>query len=241
MILPYLLKNSDLSGLLRFVTPNFLKVVPLSVLLKLGTRLKQNQADHAAWESLLAHSTAVVKTAGLNSLGPSSRNFGEGVLTLFFHQILQEETWILDFRAAAFAARSDEGISSLNWQPEGYYYRFPPDFVKDIRSLYCGFYLSNDSQFEEALQGLGLILAKKSLKRHFGEGDQSRVEFKLKTFQSTFADVFETCASEKIQLRPEFFVLGLMLIGLYETLEGLGLPLDVRGSFMLALQKAQKP
>lgn len=241
MILPYLLKNSDLSGLLRFVTPNFLKVVPLSVLLKLGARLKQNQADHVAWESLHAHSSASMSAAGLDIPGTSSRNFGEVVLTLFFHQILTEETWILDFRAAAFSAQHAKGLSNLNWQPEAYYYQFPTDFVKDIRSLYCGFYLSNEKRFEDSLRGLGLFPAKQSLKKHFGEGDQSQVEFKLKTFQSTFADVFETCAREKIQLRPEFFVLGLMLIGLYESLERVGLPLDARSCFEQALRKSQSP
>jgi hypothetical protein len=171
-------------------------------------------------------------------LGASTKEAGENVLVLFFHQILTQETWILDLRSEVF---HEESTGSNSWSPKPIYCSIEPEFLKGIRSLYKGFYGSDDSLFDQALLDLGLTAAKHSLRNHFGQGDQSSILFQLKTFQSTFTDVFEACGREKIQLQPDFFVLGLMLLGLYENLESLGIPFDARKCFSQALEKANTP
>lgn len=246
-MLQYLLRNADFSGLFRFVSPNFFKVVSPAVVVKVAGALKHNHSDktgfrrlHAEYgKELVLADLGVCLESGDSLAQPkkaplSSEQLGERALTLFFHQILTRDSWILDFRSESFQEVSGQ---ALLWQPQAFYYSISDDFLKGVRSLYRGFYLSDDGLFDQALQGLGLTAAKESLRRHFGQGDQSSVLFHLKTFQRTFTDVFEACSREKLKLQPEFFVLGMMLLGLYEYLESLGVPYDVRKCFTLAEQR----
>ena len=250
MIFQYLLKNSDLGSLFRFVSPNFFKVVSPSVLLRIGKELKQNQGDPKNWEKLWTQYSTTLHKADIGikldpvaplpqtqiHLEPHVQELGERLLVLFFHQILTQDIWILDFRAEAVAV--DARSHSL-WKPKPFYFSISPSFLKGVRSLYQGFYGSDDALFDQALLDLGLSAAKTSLKNHFGRGDQSQVEFKLKTFQNTFTEVFEVCAREKIELQPEFFILGIMLLGLYQQLEILAIPFDARKCFNFASEIAQ--
>jgi predicted unusual protein kinase regulating ubiquinone biosynthesis (AarF/ABC1/UbiB family) len=125
-----------------------------------------------------------------------------------------------------------------HWRPKALYFQVGTEFVKNVRDLYRGFYLGEDRVFDEALERMGLLGARMSLRKHFGEGDQSAVSFRLKVFQNTFTEVFEVCAKEKIRLDRDFLVLGLMLLTLYENLESLDQSLDVRRSFMNASERA---
>ena len=60
------------------------------------------------------------------------------------------------------------------------------------------------------------------------------MQFKLADFQKTFANIFEACSKDGVTLRPEFFILGILLLGLYEYLESSGESYDVRKAFFAA-------
>jgi len=229
MISSYLFSNLDFSGLFRFVSPNFFRVISPVSLFKIAPVLKRNYSDCHSWEELWKERSKKVRKAGFSS----NDDRGQHTLRLFFFQILTEETWILDFRAEAFATDDKTG-----WNPKPLYYQVPTSFVKQTRELYRGFYTGDEKLFDSALSELGLLKAKDCLRNHFGQGDQTSVHFKLSTFQNTFAEVFEVCEREGLKLQTEFFVLGLMLLTLYQNLETLDAPQNARACFLDALEKA---
>jgi hypothetical protein len=245
-MIQYLLKSADFSGLFRFVSPSFFKVVSPKVIFQIATQIKRNQSDHESWEQIVSAYSGSLNRAALgvglqkgvspvvSSGSLSSRDLGHRTLELFFHQVLTQETWVLDFRTEAFEVRAD----GVLWKPKNYYFKPSTPFVNGVRGLYRGFYSGDDSLFDQSLRDLQMEAARESLKAHFGQGDQSSVEFKLKVFQETFTQVFEDCAKTGTQVQGDFFVLGLMLLGLYERLESLGLSLDVRSAFETASKKA---
>jgi hypothetical protein len=227
-LISYLLSSSELSQLFRFLSPNWLQVTSPVDILKLVRQLQKNHSSTSQWQETQNSCRRTLESLGLSVAGKiPGRSRSQAALTLFFSQILFREVWILDFRTSSF-----EGIENAwSWNPKSYYFEMSSAFVQGIRNLYRGFYRNDDALFEEALASLQLSAARESLRKHFGTGDQSNVRFQLKTFQSTFADVFESCARNKIKLHPDFFILGFMLLGLYENLEQSGETLDVRSIF----------
>ncbi len=238
-MLGYLLKTSDLATLFRFVSADFFKVVPVGDLLSLGTQLRRHADDHAAFAAACAGLDAHLVGANLTlrvtdtkrsggASGESGMRAATAALDLFFFQILTSETWLLDFRASAFAAPEADVVT---WSPQALWWSPSPAFRDGTRELYAGFYTGDAPRFDAALATLGLAAAKKPLEAHFGLGDQRAVRFELKTFQGTFAAVFEACRRAGTSIPPEFAVLGVMLLTLYENLEQHGLVFDVRAAF----------
>ena len=98
--------------------------------------------------------------------------------------------------------------------------------------MYRGFYEGNTSQFKRGLSSLNLSHAEEIFRGHFGAGDQKSVTFKLSEFKKSFHSIFVSCKSNKTKLHPDFFALGVYLVCLYENLEDLNVPLDVRKAFL---------
>lgn len=247
-MLAYLLKTSDLATLFRFVSADFFKVVPVSDLLALGTQLRRHADDHAAFTAACAALDARLGAGGLalrvtdtkngnGAPGESGVAAATAALDLFFFQIFSSDTWLLDFRAAAFSAPVSGAIT---WSPQALWWSPSPAFREGTRELYAGFYSGDAPRFDAALATLGLAAAKKPLEDHFGLGDQRAVRFELKTFQGTFAAVFEACRRAGTSIHPEFAVLGIMLLTLYENLEQHGLVFDVRAAFDRAAAAAAR-
>ena len=251
-MIEYLFKNAEFSKIFRFISPGFLRVISPTTLIGVAHQLKTNRKDQATWLSLAQRYSTMtslppifiqidaVPNAGFRSKTQLSEaiSLGTRVLTLFFHQILTQSTWILDFRSEAFQGEMPSG---LKWQPQPYFYEVSPKFLDGIRALYLGFYTSDDRLFDQALVQLGLSGARQSLRNHFGGGDQTKIQFQLKLFQNTFTDVFEACAKTGVKLQPDFFVLGLSLLSLYENLETLSVSFNVRACFEQALQMSREP
>jgi hypothetical protein len=233
MMFPYLFTNLDFAGLFRFVSPQFFKVISPAALFKIAPKLKKNYSDGATWDALRKRTLRKIEKAHF----PAAKNSGEDALRLFFFQILTEETWILDFRAEAFSQPPGE---ELIWNPKPLYYAISPAFLGSVREMYRGFYLGDEALFDHALVELGLEKAKDCLRTHFGQGDQTKVDFQLQTFQNTFADVFQVCEREGLTLQTEFFILGLMLLTLYQNLESHHSPQNARKCFTEAWEKASK-
>ncbi len=231
-MLKYLLANSELKGLLEFVSPQFWSVAQPLHLISVANRLAQNRKDLERWGQ---RKQGLLDPKGGRPVDRTDEAaaVGRAVLEHFFRQILESSTWILDFRPDAFPCWQG---SSLVWSPQVWFYDVSPEFAEGIRGVYRGFYGGDDALFLASLKALGLESATEAFRAHFGAGDQSAVDFRLKTFQATFGKVFEACAGAGVKLHPDFFVLGISLLTLYENLESLKVPLDVRGAFQQALQ-----
>ena len=244
-MLNHLLRSAEFSGLLKFVSPGFLRVLPPSQVFQVAGQLRRNRANPIGWRGVCSEYSELLSVSDLrvrigpetagSSDDPSSRSDrkagGETALALYFHQMLTRETWILDFRSESFSGGSSD---DYRWHPQPLYYQVSTEFLRGIRSLYRGYYGSDNALFEKALVELGLPGLQESLRDHFGPGDQTEVRFQLKTFQRTFARVFEACARDKLKLPRDFLVLGVALLGLYEQLESIGLPFDVRQAYFRA-------
>lgn len=238
-MLAYLLKSSDLASLVGFVSGDFFKVVPVGDLASLGAQLRRNAGDADGFAAARADLDARLEAGGLSvrlarssggasRAGASRETTAGAALDLFFFQVLAGETWLLDFRAASFSAAD---ANSASWAPKALWWSPSDEFRRGVRELYTGFYGGDDARFVRALAALGLSAAEAPLRAHFGLGDQRAVRFELATFQATFASVFRACRVAGTSIPPEFAVLGLMLLTLYEHLEALGGTFDVRASF----------
>lgn len=245
-MLAYLLTSSDLGSLLGLVSGDFFKVVPVGDLTAIASRLRRNAGDADAFtrarRTLSEDAAAGGLPVALEALPPGAtrsplarEHAARAALELFFFQVLAEGTWLLDLRANAFDA-SNEGI--VSWTPRPYWWAPSDAFQRGVRALYTGFYTGDDTLFRSALASLGLAAAEAPLREHFGLGDQSAVRFELTTFQATFARVFRACRAAGSPIAPEFAVLGIALLTLYEHLEKHGGTFDVRAAFLRAERAA---
>jgi hypothetical protein len=155
---------------------------------------------------------------------------GQLVLRLYFEQILGAEAALLDLRGLRFAMRSD----TLVWSPARGFVRWDPAFLDAIRRMYRGFYADDDVAFRAALAALHLEAAADLFLDHFGAGEQTAVRFETAHFTRSFHAVFVRCRERGVRLHPNFVALGVYLGALYEHLEGLDVPLDVRAAFAAA-------
>ena len=113
-MLPYLFTNLDFSGLFRFVSPSFFKVISPAALFKIAPQLRKNYLDEKAWKKLRGQSERRLRKAGF----APEKVPGDHALRLFFYQILTSESWILDFRSEAFAREAGKEPA---WDPKPLY------------------------------------------------------------------------------------------------------------------------
>jgi len=239
-MIQYLLGKSDFSALFSLVSKDFLKVVPLPSTLALIGRLTSNSQNPEKWEQtkteLQTRLEVLIENAPAEALNlpPLSHEEGQEVLKLYFLQILTSDTWILDFRRQSFQT------APFRWVPSPYFLNTTHEYAESIRNLYAGFYDEDEDRFTHSLQVLNLTPARKALEEHFGIHSQSAIRFELQKFQSTFANIFRLCAEAESRLHPEFAVLGILLLTLYENLEPSGEAFDVRGAYREASAQARK-
>ena len=239
-MLKYLIENSDLKAILKFGPQNFFKAVDLIKTLEVVNRIRKNSSHEALWREVCLESQALLKDSGdrirldhshqrqvQSSLSISSVQ-GEWILHWFFYQIFYSRHWILDFRRKSWGLDSE---SWLDWAPKALYFEPSVEFKKGVQNLYLGFYLNQPELFQSGLKALGVDPACEILFQHFGDEDQSAVEFRLTHLESTFAQVFAACARKGVHVHAEFSALGVMLLSLYETLESAHLRLNVRKVF----------
>jgi hypothetical protein len=258
-MLKYLIQNSDFSSLLQLLSPQFMEVISPVELLKIAQNLKSGYHRDSHWNKEISQLSASLPPVWRMTVAPESPPRSHErlahpweteteaslnrVLQLFFHQILTRPMWVLDFRPQMFLFDASEApaepLSLLHWSPAPVRYTPSSEFLTQIRALYQGFYEDQPALFDQALATLGLTPAKDVLLEHFGLEGQRRVPFHLKTFQKTFAKVFQSCAKAHSRIHPEFAVLGFMLITLYETLELSHREFDVRQAYFAAAQERE--
>ena len=220
------LRGTDWELLTGFVSPAFFDVVPTIGMARVFGKLVKDYANPAEFEKTLKKvRKALPRLPAAGCADPKAR--GRAVLELYFRQIFDFEAAVLDLRASAFEFKGGK----VTWNPKPIYYEWDGQFLAAIRQMYAGFYRADEGEFLAGLSALDLGHAQDAFKAHFGNGDQSAVRFSLAAFKKSFQAIFESCKKNKTRLHPDFFALGAYLLCLYEHLEALDVPLDVRGAF----------
>lgn len=230
-----LVKNTQWEPLLGLLSPAFFDVVPAGMLLSELRGLTSRYLSRSAYRSACTARGHALEERGLpfdivgvlpkheGIVDPRVR--GGDVLALYFHQILGEGPVLLDMRSTTIA-RSENHWA---WKPEPAIAEWPADFREGCRALYEGFYQDDATRFTQGARALGLGKAEAELRAQFG--DTRAVTFSLREFQERFHQVFMRCKETRSKLHPGFLTLGLGLATLYEHLETIGAPLDVRAAF----------
>jgi hypothetical protein len=240
------LKGTDWDMLTDFVSPVFFEVVPALGMASAFARIGKDFANKRQFRQVadavqqrlaapLEIKVAVDSGSPLEEpmLRPAAMSnaekaaFGEMVLEIYFAQLCRCDVNILDLRTKAFT-------QSRQWSPSAIYYRWSPTFRDGIQKMYRGFYHDDAELFLAGLRRLDLEHAADIFKTHFGAGSQDAVTFKLAEFKKSFHAIFLACKDHKTKLHPDFFALGVYLVCLYENLESLGVPMNVRRAFLKA-------
>lgn len=228
-------KNTQWEPLLGLMSPAFFDVVPAGMLLSELRRLTSRYLSRSAYLSACELRGRALAERGLPfeivRVLPKDDGVvdagvrGADVLALYFHQVLGDGPVLLDMRGGTFARQGDRWA----WRPEPAIAEWPLDFREGCRGLYEGFYQDDATRFTEGARALGLGKAEAELRAQFG--DTRAVTFSLREFQERFHRVFVRCKETRSTLHPGFLTLGLGLATLYEHLETVGQPLDVRAAF----------
>ncbi len=220
------LRGTDWEFLAAFASPAFFEVVPTLGMARALGRMVKDYANESAFSSALRKARKSLPPAGPD-LGSSPAAQGRFVLETYFRQVLEHDVAVLDLRSSAFDFKSGK----FKWSPKPVFYQWDPSFIEGIRQMYRGFYRGDQGTFENGLEALDLVHAQDIFRAHFGSGDQRAVEFRLEHFRKSFQAIFESCKKNKTRLHPDFFALGAFLLCLYEHLDAIRVPLDVRGAF----------
>ncbi len=242
-----LVQGTDFRRFLDFATPAFFEVMPARGLLSAAGSLVKGYRDRDGYRAAVEHRAAQLPALRLtlSEERPARpvrelddgerRQVGEAALRLYFHQLLDPSgATLLNLGADRFGF--DGGPL---YRPGPGFVQWPPAFQGALADVYRSFYLDTGKSLDEALEPLGLVPAADVFERHFGDGEQRAVKFRVSHFIAAFHEVFLVCKREKIRLDPAFLSLGIYLATLYETLEEVGVPLDVRASFEAAADQSR--
>jgi hypothetical protein len=244
------LKGTDWELLTDFVSPVFFEVVPTLGMAKVFGSILKDYSSTKEFKAVKSEAAATVaghvksrdgkpiqlvdklsEKINIRDLGLKERqDFGSMVLKIYFSQLFAGHKTILDLRSSAFNGMTE-------WAPKPVFYGWTPEFKEGLQKLYSGYYQGDDALFKAGLEKLNLTHAESVIQGHFGQGSQDAVTFSLAHFKQSLHAVFVSCKNTKTRLHPDFFGLGVYLLCLYENLEGLNCPLDVRSAFHEAVSK----
>lgn len=223
-----------------FVSPAFFDVMPMGKLMGEVKAMVSGYRDTKGFPARVAERAkrldGVGVTLDLDAEGtdPTSRDeaqrkaVGEAVLRLYFRQLCDGGPVLIDLSKERFVLQGDD----LCWRPGRGHAVWSDDFRRKLVAVYRGYYHEGGEGLRRALVPLGLESATDVFRSVFGEGDQSAVTFSVESFVDAFHRVFVHCKERGIELDPHFLGLGIYLATMYETLDALGVPLDVRGAYV---------
>lgn len=205
------------------------------VLPQLTQRLLTGTGVTSAREGLvndLPRSLRLAEWSTRNDLTEQQKiSLGGVLLELFFTEALSGQPIFLDLRTHHFSPLGEE----WQWKTSNLWGQFSRTFTEGLRKLYAGFFHHDEASFRKGLELTGLVSPEWSeesklemtqlLKDTFaiGGGD-APLHFNLVAFQQSFQKVFDFMMSKKGRLGPDFVLLGIMLVTLYQSLEELGAP-----------------
>ena len=156
------------------------------------------------------------------------RWLGQLALELYFAQIFQSDTAIIDLSPSRLGVSTD---GEAVWQPRPLYVRWDSSFLQGIRDVYAGFFLDDDARFARGVAALDLGSGGAALTRHFGDNSQRSVRFGLGELESTLHELTVARGPAGGPLHPNFIAFGLYAASLHQLLESLDLAFDVRAAF----------
>ncbi len=239
---------------LPYASPAALKVVRPAQVLSRALEVAQHVSRPAERAREAARLQDSVERAGLaevlqiaaepgprlvaSSLSPTERLLiGERVLALYFHQLFWDGPLFLDLRPRNFSWSAER--QQLSFYPSSLWCRPDGEFMRRLRALYVGFYDADAAQLAEGLElyrwgsdpSPGFTARMQLLLRdHFGP-PSGLISFAITHFRATFDAIFKEAAQSRARLHPDLTFLGVELVGVYLTLEALGVPLDPRAAF----------
>lgn len=248
-----IIKNTEWSHLLDFVSPAFFKVVRPGELAAQVATLSKAALSKKGYEERVLAFKPIAKTIFENELeiqsegdvpetnweklpAPTRKEIGHLLLRIYFTQILHCPTSFIDLRPKYFGWEGRPKSKQLVWVPGNLRITWEEDVRRNLGELYRGFFKKDPRKFNAALDRLGLSVVKDIFLNHFGDGNNSAVRFTTKHFLESFHDVFVKLAEEKQPLKGQFVLLGVYLATLYESLERLDVPFNVRAQFLKADQ-----
>ncbi len=238
------LKSGDWAKALDFLSPSFFEVVPTLGMTRIIGQLTRNYVNRSLtaetrqhWAAAVSRLDPSLSMTAASKASPGdpaavidSYGQGQALLKLYFASILSPTAFFLDLRSEQFHV---DGMR-LEWQPKAWIHGWSPAFQKALQSIYQGFYEDRPEDFQQGLKALNLEHAEKLFLEIFGEARDHEVWFRLDQFQASFHRVFVSCLTHKTQLHPEFLPLGLLLFGLYEHAQRLGVPLKPKLAWQMA-------
>jgi hypothetical protein len=206
---------------------NLLKLFPPRTMAVIITSVVDGMNDHGQQNRVRDGISQNIKSLGIDleiDTGSARKTIsetpnGDDILRLYFTQIFTQDAVFLDLRSSAFEGKT--------WKPGRLFVRWDPEFLSAVRGMYVSFYRGSDSDFEQAVDRLGLPGHADLFRAHFGD-NQEAVTFQTESFRKIFEAIL---AAHQTTLPPSFGILGVYLICLYEHLERLGGTYNVRQAF----------
>jgi len=243
-------RGTEWRWFLDFASPAFFDVMPLGSLSSAVRGLLRGTADADGFRRARVETEKRLRERGIGVrlrpteavdwpadsavLAPEARRaLGQRALEIYFAQLFAGDTSLLDLRAGRLAPADDGDVL---WAPRAAWVHWDRGFLAALRDLYAGFYRDDEARFARGVSALGLEAAAPALRAHFGSGDQRAVRFATAEFQASFHEVFVRCRDAGATLHADFLPLGIALACLYDGLEALGMPLDVRDAFERAVR-----
>jgi hypothetical protein len=227
--------------LIDYASPALFDVIPARALFAQSRELFSNRGNKDRFSHVCEEIGCLLRQSGIDveltdgpkrtagmalaELSPELRSeIGERILRIYFIQVFRSADALLDLRAERFATTEGGG---LIWQPGALYIRWQPDFLEGVRGLYYGFYFEDAERFDAALQRLGMADSGDALRDLLGGDDPRGARFDIDKFHASFHELFVSCRARGVALHRNFLPLGVCLMCLYDTLDSLGVPLDV--------------
>ncbi len=240
------MKSGDWAKALDFLSPSFFEVVPTLGMTRLMGQLSRNYLNRSLtattrqqWATLAPLLDPSLSMTGTTKPSPGDawsvrdpHSQGQALLKLYFAAVISPTAFFLDLRSEQFHV----GAMSIEWQPKPWIHSWSADFQKAMQSIYQGFYEDRSDLFRQGLSELNLQHAEQLFLQIFGDVRDQAVLFRLDQFQTSFHQVFVSCRNNKTQIHPEFLPLGLLLFGLYEHAQRLGVPLHAKLAWQTAWQ-----
>lgn len=244
-----MIRSTNFQQFVDFASPAFFDVMPTRSLVGEAKKLVGAYRDRDGFRGAIDGRRRELNAAGIDVrlVAPDDRDIppkldaqqltdderreiGGRILQVYFHQLLSRAPTLLDLSRQRWMTADGR----LVWQPGRGHEDWDENFRTAMAEVYTSFYTGSEDDLRAALRKIDLEPTTDLFLEHFGAGDQSNVEFRVQHFTRSFHQVFVRCKEQKIRLDRGFLPLGIYLATLYQTLEALEVPMDVRGAFNAA-------